>query len=224
MVKISKVVLVPFLLMGGASAFTAPSTGNRAFVSRTVVFAEEEAVAEPAGKLVPVKKETVEFTAGILGGLVGLSLGGPWLAAITAAAANYVSKQDIEASVVISAVAESSIKIYNYLAQLDTKYELLTKAQASLKDSLEKVKTAENVNPETIQKVESALAATTSKINDLNEEYDLVGTGVSALGVVGDLIDKAVIKAGEINSEYKLTDKAQDALKQAVEKAKASQQ
>jgi len=243
MVKISKAVLVPFLLASGASAFTAP-TNIRAFVSRvptsSVLFAEEEtAVAEPpaaepaapaapaaekAGALVPIKEETVEFTAGIIGGVVGFTLGGPWLAAITAAAANYASKQDMEIGEVISAVSKSTIQIYNYLTQLDTKYELLTKAQASLQSSLDKVKSGDNVNPETVKKVEDALAATSSKIKDLNDEYDLVGSGVSALGVVGDLVERAVAKAGELNSEYKLTDKATDALKTAVEKAKKSQE
>jgi len=238
MVKISKAVLVPFLLVGGASAFTAPCN-NRAFVahvpSTSVLFAEEEEAstpepaapaapaAEPAGALVPIKEETVEFTAGILGGIVGFSVGGPWLAAITAAAANYVSKQDMEISQVITAVAKSSIQVYNYLSTLDTKYELLTKAQGSLQDSLTKIKAGDNVNPETVKKVEDALDATSSKIKDLNDEYDLVGSGVSALGVAGDLVERAVVKAGELNSEYKLTDKATDALKSAVDKAKASQ-
>jgi hypothetical protein len=159
----------------------------------------------------------------ILGGIVGFSVGGPWLAAITAAAANYVSKQDMEISQVITAVAKSSIQVYNYLSTLDTKYELLTKAQGSLQDSLTKIKAGDNVNPETVKKVEDALDATSSKIKDLNDEYDLVGSGVSALGVAGDLVERAVVKAGELNSEYKLTDKATDALKSAVDKAKASQ-
>lgn len=238
MVKISKAVLVPFLLVGGASAFTAPAN-NRAFVAHvptsSVLFAEEEdstpepaapapaPVVESAGALVPIKEETVEFTAGILGGIVGFSVGGPWLAAITAAAANYVAKQDMEASEIITAVAKSSIQVYNYLTTLDTKYELLTKAQGSLKESLDKVKSGDKVDPETVKKVEDALEATTSKITDLNNEYDLVGSGVTALGVAGELVEKAVIKAGELNSEYKLTDKATEALKSAVDKAKASQ-
>jgi len=238
MVKISQIALVPFVLMGGVSAFTAPAN-NRAFVSRaptaSVLFAEEEAAAEPvvaepvaaapveeAGQLVAINKETVEFTAGVLGGIVGFTIGGPWLGAILAAGANYASKQDIEAGEIITAVAKSSIQVYNYLSQLDTKYELLTKAQTSLQDSLDKVKSTDSVNPETVKKVEDALDTTTSKIKTINEEYDLVGSGVSALGVVGDLVERAVAKAGELNGEYKLTDKAQVALKDAVEKAKSA--
>mmetsp|Transcript_4056 Transcript_4056/g.3833 ORF Transcript_4056/g.3833 Transcript_4056/m.3833 type:complete len:238 (-) Transcript_4056:298-1011(-) len=233
MVKISQIVLVPFLLMGGVSAFTAPCN-TRAFVTcaptSSVLYAEDEdasepvseAVSEPAGALVPIKEETVQFTAGLLGGIVGFTIGGPWLAAAGAAAANYASKQDMEAGEVISAVSKSSIQAYNYLSQLDTKYELLTKAQSSLQSSLDKIKARDNVNPETLEKVEKALDTTTTKIKDINDEYDLVGSGVSALGVIGDLVERAVAKAGELNSEYKLTDKAQEALKTAVDKAKSA--
>ena len=45
---------------------------------------------------------------------------------------------------------------------------------------------------------------------------------MTALGVVGDLIDKAIKKVGELNEEYKLTDKALDAVQKAIESAKAA--
>ena len=64
-----------------------------------------------------------------------------------------------------------------------------------------------SVDPETVKKVEDALANTKSKIKEINDEYDLVGAGQTALGVVGDLVEKAVKKAGELNEEYALTDK-----------------
>lgn len=63
------------------------------------------------------------------------------------------------------------------------------------------------MNPETVKKVEDALENTSSKIKEINEEYDLVGVGQTTLGLVGDLVEKAVKKAGELNEEYKLTDK-----------------
>ena len=89
-----------------------------------------------------------------------------------------------------------------------------------MEEALDKVKSSDKVNPDTVKKVEDALQSTTSKINELNEEYDLVGAGTTALGVVGELVEKAVKKAGELNDEYKLTTKAQEALGNAVEKAK----
>eukprot|EP00566_Odontella_aurita_P021953 CAMPEP_0113545382 /NCGR_PEP_ID=MMETSP0015_2-20120614/11230_1 /TAXON_ID=2838 /ORGANISM="Odontella" /LENGTH=231 /DNA_ID=CAMNT_0000445741 /DNA_START=57 /DNA_END=752 /DNA_ORIENTATION=- /assembly_acc=CAM_ASM_000160 len=224
MVKISQLALLG--LLSTAAAFQPAAVQSRAFVSRPLFMSEEEAaapaapVSEPAGALVPIKEETVEFTAGLLGGAAGFLVGGPILGAIGAAAANFASKTDQEVGEVVSAVSKSAIEVYNYLAKLDTKYELLGKAQDSLESALEKVKSSEQVDPETVKKVETALASTKSKITEINEEYDLVGAGSTALGVVGDLVEKAVKKAGELNSEYALTDKATASLSTAVSKAK----
>ena len=184
--------------------------------------AEPAAPASTGGKLVPIKEETVEFTAGILGGLVGLTLGGPALAAVTAAAANYASKTDAEVGEVVSAVSKTAIEIYNYLAKLDDKYSVLAKAKSSLEDALDKVKSQGNVDPDTIAKLETALDSTNKKIAEINDEYDLVGAGSTALGVVGDLVEKAVAKASELEKEYSLTDKAKEALSKAVDKAKSA--
>eukprot|EP00568_Trieres_chinensis_P002277 CAMPEP_0183294056 /NCGR_PEP_ID=MMETSP0160_2-20130417/2521_1 /TAXON_ID=2839 ORGANISM="Odontella Sinensis, Strain Grunow 1884" /NCGR_SAMPLE_ID=MMETSP0160_2 /ASSEMBLY_ACC=CAM_ASM_000250 /LENGTH=252 /DNA_ID=CAMNT_0025455287 /DNA_START=241 /DNA_END=999 /DNA_ORIENTATION=+ len=180
------------------------------------------APSEPAGALVPIKEETVEFTAGLLGGIAGFAVGGPILGAIGAAIANYASKTDEEVGEVVSAVSKSAIETWNYLSRLDAKYEVLNKAKGSLEDALDKVKKQDNVDPETVAKVEGALKSTTDKINEINEEYDLVGAASTALGVVGDLVEKAVKKAGELNSEYDLTNKAKDSLSKAVDKAKAA--
>lgn len=201
-------------------AFVRPAAG---------LFMSEEVEAAPAPaptpskkevSLVPIKEETVEFTAGIIGGAAGFIIGGPVVAAIGAAAANYVSKGGSEAGTVISSVSKSAIEVYNYLATLDGKYELLTKAQASLEKALDKLKSQDSVDPEAIKKVEDALASTKAKISEVNDEYDLVGSGVTALGVLGDLVEKTVKKVGELNEEYKLTDKAKEALNSAVAKAK----
>jgi hypothetical protein len=172
------------------------------------------------GALVPIKEETVEFTSGVLGGIAGLLVGGPVLALIGAAAANFVAKTEGEASDVVTAVSKSTIQIFNYLTNIDQKYELLSKAKDSLNAALEKLKQQETVDPDAIAKVEDALSTTTKKLTEINDEYDLVGGSVTALGVVGELVEKAITKAGELNAEYKLTDKAVDSLKVAVEKAK----
>jgi hypothetical protein len=208
-----------FLLASSAFAFVPQQTRS---LYRPLSMSEEGTKKEPAGALVPVKEETVEFTAGIIGGIAGFALGGPILGAIGAAAANYVSKLDGDATVAVNAVSKSSIEVFNYLANLDSKYEILTKAQASLQKSLDSLKKNDSVDPATIEKVESALAKTNSKIKEINDEYDLVGGATTALGVVGDLVEKAVKKAGEINEEYQLSSKAKEALSNAIEKAKVA--
>lgn len=213
------------LLLASASAFV-PSQ-QRAFVARPLGMSEEPSTpaaapkkSEPAGALVPIKEETVEFTAGILGGAAGLLVGGPVLGAIAAAAANYISKMEGDVPDVVQALSKTSIQVFNYLYSMDKKYEVLGKAKASLEDSLNKLKSADSVDPEAVEKVEKALKSTTDKIAEINDEYDLVGAGMTALGVAGDLVEKAIKKATELNEEYQLSDKAISSLKGAVEKAK----
>jgi len=226
MVKISFLSLAATL--GVASAFVPLRPSSNAFVAPGLRMSEEpstdDSTAEAPTKtaaLVPIKEETVEFTAGLLGGAAGLFLGGPWTAAIAAATTNYVSKNSGDVNDVVRAVSETSIQIYNYLNKLDAKYEILTNTQANLQDALQKLKDSQS-DPATIEKVEAALASTTSKIQEINDEYDVVGAGTTALGVLGDFIDQAVEKVGELNEEYKLTDKALDSLKAAVDKAKSA--
>jgi hypothetical protein len=231
-------LLVSALLVGSASAFApAPFARTAAPLYMSDETAVEAAVeygaeapappvmAPPAVKttaIVPINEETVEFTAGLLGGVIGFAIGGPVLGAIGAAAANYASKTDAEAGEILSAVSKTSIELFNYFSKLDSKYEVLDKAKIQLENALEKVKNSESANPETVEKIESALSSTNAKIKEINDEYDLVGTGMTALGVVGDLVEKAIIKAGELNEEYQLSSKATAALSDAVEKAKAS--
>lgn len=216
--KITAIIQVA-LAVSQASAF-APQ--RQAFARPSVVTFMADDDSPKASALVPIKEETVEFTAGILGGAAGFVLGGPLVGAIGAAAANYVSKMDSEASDVVSGVSKSAIQVYNYLLELDGKYELLGKAKGSLESALEKLKAQGNVDPEAIQKVEDALASTKSKIKEVNDEYDLVGAGMTALGVLGDLVEQTVKKVSELNQEYALTDKAKEALSGAVDKAKSA--
>lgn len=213
-------ILTSALLIVGASAF-APSSPV-AFTRSALRMSDEEPVAEPVVQqsvaLVPIKEDTVQFTAGLVGGAIGFAVGGPVLGAFAATATNYISKNDNEASEVISAVSKSSIEIFNYLKTLDNKYTLLKSAQSSLEDALEKVK-AQNADSDTIQKIEDTLKLTTDKITEVNDEYDIVGAGVTALGVVGDLVEKALVKAGELNDEYKLSDRALATIKEVSSKA-----
>ena len=213
-------LLISAIFIGSASAFVPPaaSVGIRRASMSSLSMSDEGAKSSSA--IVAINEETVEFTAGILGGVVGFALGGPVLGAIGAAAANYASKTDAEVGEILSAVSKTSIEIFNYFSKLDAKYEVLAKAKGQLEVALEKVKTSETTDPETIMKIESALSSTNAKIKEINDEYDLVGVGMTALGVVGDLVEKAIVKAGELNEEYQLSSKASDALKEAIEKAK----
>lgn len=214
--------LALIVALGQASAF-APQPRAVVRPASVATFMSDEAEEAPSSALVPIKEETIEFTAGLIGGAAGLVIGGPVVAAIGAAAANYVSKSDNEAGDVVGTVSKSAIEVYNYLLNLDSKYEVLKKAQGSLEGALDKLKSQDSVDPAAVEKVEKALASTKAKITEVNDEYDLVGAGVTALGVVGDLVEKTVKKVSELNEEYSLTSKAKDALDGAVSKAKEAQ-
>ncbi|GMH94371.1 hypothetical protein TrVE_jg10363 [Triparma verrucosa] len=214
-----------------ASAFAPAPT----FVRRTALFSDvEESVAEPVappapsaptggsgGALVPIKEESIQFTAGVIGGLVGFSVAGPVGGAIGAGFANFASKTDEDVGDVVQNLSKTTLEVYNYFVKLDNKYALLNKAQSALQKSYDQLKESGG-DPEALEKVEKALADTTGKINEVNEEYDVVGAGLQALGIVGDVTEKAVKKTIELNAEYKLTDKALDAIQKAIEKVKAS--
>jgi len=206
-----KSIIAITIFITGASAF-APSA-PLAFSRSALRMSDTESVA-----LVPIKEETVEFTAGIVGGAIGFAVGGPVLGAIAATASNYISRNEGEAGEIIGAVSKSTIEVFNYLKTLDAKYTLLKNAQSSLEEALEKVK-AQNADSDTIQKIEDTLKLTTDKITEVNDEYDLVGAGVTALGVVGDLVEKAIVKAAELNEEYQLSDKALKAVADVTAKA-----
>lgn len=220
MVKIS-FVLLQMAVIKTASAFVPVLPACTFKPSKTSLLLSEEA-QEPqeGGKLVPINDSTVEFTAGLVGGLAGLTIGGPIVGALSATAANYLSKTDMEAGEIVAGISKTAIELYNYLARLDSKYALLDKTQRNLESVLTELKENPSVDQSTIEKVESALSTTKDKIVEVNDQYDLVGTLTTSLGVVGDLIEKALLRAGELNDEYGLTDKAQDALKSAVDKAK----
>ena len=74
--------------------------------------------APKTSAIVPINEETVEFTAGLLGGGVGFVVGGPVLGAVGAAAANYASKKDAEVGEVLSAVSKTSIEVFNYFSKV----------------------------------------------------------------------------------------------------------
>ncbi|GMH72324.1 hypothetical protein TrRE_jg5930 [Triparma retinervis] len=227
----NKVVIAAMLVSAGAFV---PS---HTFVARKSIplFSEvEEATPAPpapsppssssssGGALVPISEESVQFTAGIIGGVAGFALAGPVGATIGAGFANFASKTEEDVGDIVKNLSKTSLEVYNYMVKLDNKYEVLKKSQEALQASYDNIKDSETVDPETVSKVEKALADTTSKITEINDEYDIVGAGLQALGIVGDITEKAVIKTVELNKEYKLTDKGIEAVQRLIDKVKES--
>ena len=89
-------LLLSAIVIGPASAFAPPAAIGIRRASMSLSMSDEAPSAKSSSAIVAINEETVEFTAGILGGVVGFALGGPVLGAIGAAAANYASKTDAE--------------------------------------------------------------------------------------------------------------------------------
>lgn len=177
-------------------------------------------VAAPAGALVAINQENIEFTAGVLGAVLGLLVGGPYLAAIGAAAANLASKAEGN---VVGTISKSGIEVLNTLIGFNAQYGVLDKAGTAVSGAVDKLKTSDAVDQESFAKIEEALGKAKAKVTEVNDEYDLVGAVMTALGVVGDVVEKTAKTAGELNEQYQLTSKAKDALDASISKAGASE-
>ena len=173
------------------------------------------------GAIIPINSENVEFTSGILGGALALALGAsPVLAVVAAAAANYISKKEDlgELNEFVQAISKASLNSVNFLARLDSKYTILGKISASLDKSISELKNSDGGNAETFKKIEDSV----KQIQQLADEIDLLEGGKQALGAVGDVLETSTDKAVDANEEYKLTERAAEAAKKAIEKAKSA--
>jgi ABC-type transporter Mla subunit MlaD len=178
------------------------------------------------GAIIPINEGTIEFTAGVLGGAAVLALGGgPVLAVVAAAAANYLSKKDElgEINELVQGLSRASLETVNWFAKLDSKYSVIGKLQDALNDAIEKLKNSNSESAETIAAIEKTVSQTTKQLQDLAKETDLIEGTKQALGVVGEVIETSVDKAADANKEYKLTERVSGALKTAIDKAKAAE-
>jgi hypothetical protein len=176
------------------------------------------------GALIPVNEATIEFTAGIIGGTAALVLGGgPVLAVVAAAAANYLSRKDDlgEINELIQGISRASLETFNWFAKLDTKYSVVGKLQETLEDAINKLKNSSGENAETIASIEKTVSQTTKQLQELAADTDFFEGTKQALGAFGDVIETSVDKAASANEEYKLTERASEAVKKAIDKAKS---
>ena len=84
------------------------------------------------GALVPISEESVQFTAGVIGGIAGFAVAGPVGATIGAGFANFASKTEEDVGDIIKNLSKTSLEVYNYVVKLDNKYEVLKKSQSAL--------------------------------------------------------------------------------------------
>jgi hypothetical protein len=185
--------------------------------------------SSPGGAIIPINRENVEFASGVLAGGVALALGAsPVFAIVAAATVNYVSRKDDlgELHELVQGLSRASLGTINWIAKLDAKYAILGKLSETLDKSLGELRTnpdvagAEGENADAFRTIEETVTKTTRQIQKLAEEIDLLEGGKQALGAMGEVLETSIDKAVDANREYKLTERAAEAARKAMERAK----
>ena len=174
----------------------------------------------PPAALVAVNEATVEFTAGLVGGVAGFAVAGPAGAVAASSLVNYLSKRDSDLSAVVKSISRTAIDIGNFLLKLESKYDLLYNTKVSLEDVLKRLKATDGVNAEAVEKVEKVLAKTVARMVVISEEYDLWGEATGALTFVGEIVEKTVVKLDSLNKDYAVTDRLWGLVNDSVATAK----
>lgn len=206
--KVIVAILLAFIATITAFQFTSKTTSLRVsrFVSTRSKMAEadvEVVTAEKTYEIVPVDKTNSVNAAAVTSAFLGYVLGGPLFAAILAAITNYVAKKedDIPAEA-LRGVGKSVVESYNFLNKLNAKYSLTDK----LGEAVNKAVSSIDSDSETLSKVKETYASTAEKVSDLNNEFDIVGTGkkvVIAAATVSDAtIDKVIEWNGKVWNTY----------------------
>ena len=161
------------------------------------------------GALVAVNQNNIEFSAGTIGSLAGLYLGGPVLAALLGGTTNYLSRKDVDsASSAVKGVATKGIEAYNYIGKLLIDNDVSGKLKSSLANS----------SPDAMDSIES----TWKTVSDKADELAVVDIAARALGVTGDALEKIVDAALTYAEENGVADKVKAASSDALTKAKAA--
>lgn len=143
--------------------------------------------------IVKVNESSVQFTAGSIGAVVGLAVGGPFLAAVLASVCNYLSRKDgdgestiASATKLIETASTTALSTYNALAQFEQDKNIIDSTLGMLEDK---------VNEGEAGKALDTLKSTLGSVSKVIDDNDLVGGAGSALNSVGDLVETGLDKA-----------------------------
>ena len=184
---------------------------------------------EQGGSLVPVNKETIEFTSGLLGGSAGLFLGGTFGGLVCSILANYAArKRDDGLTEVVRGASTACIEVLNYLVALEVKYQALKKTRDALYAKIDELKSSESDNGSVIVQAETTLSNLQLKFRNINDEYDVVGAFLSTINAFGDIFENTANSLLQWNEESQVTEKLIVQLKGdsvvAVDKTNASEE
>jgi len=222
-------VLVPCFVGGGTRggngrALRVPREGTAAPKATTETPKPKEEPKEPkepkaetpkSVALVQVTKENAIATAGVLGGLTGLLLGGFWIGAAGFVATSYLAKKDDDVSAVLKGVSSASLEALNYVDSLNKKYEVTDKVGGALSGALD------STEGETSSSVKSALSSAKEAIDSFDKDIGIKSTLGGLVLAGSDLASQLATKVVELNKEYKVTDQIQSKIDEAVDKSKS---
>jgi hypothetical protein len=104
---------------------------------------------------------------------------------------------DGESGEALRGLGKTVVESYNFLTKLNTKYGITGKVT----DSIGKAFSGVEVESEALQKVTSTYATVSSKVSELNQEYDLVSKGKEVIAATAALSDAAIEKVIELNDK-----------------------
>eukprot|EP01038_Epipyxis_sp_PR26KG_P007916 gene7916-10746_t len=203
-------------LLACANAFRFIPVQTKVFVSvsqgisRTIVRMSDE----PNTKIIPVDKGNIESAAAVTGGILGLVLGGPILAALFAAITNYVAKKENESGEAIRGVGKTVVESVNFLTKLNAKYNLSGKVGESVTKAVSNVEKDSDV----VSTVSTTVTSAVSKLDELNKEFDLLNKGKEIAIAAGTLSDAALDKLIELNAKYDFVETSKTAATKVVAK------
>lgn len=215
------VCFVAFVVSVSVQGFTFPKMHKCAFtqlkLALPLYMSDSNSDDNKPVELVPLDKVNIENSAAVTGGVLGLVLGGPVFGLIFAAITNYVAKNENEAGEAIRGVGKTVIGSYNFLNKLNAKYGIANKIGTSIES------VASSSDSEVVEKTKTALETATSKIDDLNNEYDLVGKGKELLVAASTLSDAALDKVVDLNKKYDFVGTAKKTAVDVIEKVQTKE-
>lgn len=172
------------------------------------------AEADTTAALVPVNEANVQFAAGALGAAAGLVLVGPVFGAVAAAGGNYLARKDGDGAAraprAVGAAALAALRGCNLLAG---------PVSAALGGAARVARGKASPVADAADQAAATLEGMVQEAGRWNDEYDLLGGAVAALGAVGDIVEKSVDKVVDLNEEYQLLERAGRVVKGALDKA-----
>mmetsp|Transcript_3450 Transcript_3450/g.10788 ORF Transcript_3450/g.10788 Transcript_3450/m.10788 type:complete len:247 (-) Transcript_3450:91-831(-) len=190
---------------------------------RTQISAEGATAPAPAPSsagesvaLVKVTEDSKMTTAGMLGGLAGLLLGGVWVGGAVFAATSYLArKEDSDVSKALKGVAYGSLEILNFGAALNKKYMVTDKLGSAISGALDSAKSSSD-SKEAVGAVTGVIDGVSDAVKSVDKDIGIKDTLGTLATSATELAFQAVDTAFELNKEYKVTDQIVEKIQEAI--------